>query len=100
MSGEPLLEDRNPTSADVAAETLALLRLLELARGSEFSKPSGVSARWESERVASNTGSDPTASIATDTARMAVRVAVWDAWRAVHDSRVKLAKALAPFGEV
>ena len=97
MATGPILEDAAPGVGDVARECLALLEALQEATGAEWLRRP-VGRRWESERVAGASGSDPTPVIALDEGRMAVRVAVWEAWRAVHDARRRLERALGPYG--
>lgn len=85
--------DDPPEVADVAAELVGLLALLELARDAEWATPDLGSVETAGRRIAGE-HADPTESLATNRYRLAVRGAVWGSWRACREARESLGKAL------
>lgn len=90
-----MLEERNPQAGDAAREALRLLEALQEAAEIEWRAAPVVRAAVEAERTSGGREiANPTLDVATDVRRMAVRVAVWGAWRALHDSRLELERAV------
>lgn len=93
-----LLADRNPEAQDVAAETLRLLEALAEAGAVEW-RAAPVARLWESERAANPAAiPNPTFDLVADERRLAVRLAVWEAWRLVHDAASRLELAVHRYG--
>lgn len=92
------MAERAPEASDVARELLAVLRMLEEARGLEWRKGDAVT-RFESESVRPvGDVSDPTPDVALDARRLRVRLAVWEAWRDARKLRAGLEAAFRPSG--